>query len=183
LRCGPMRFEALYVDVQYLDARSLPDLLRLGRAGLPIFLQQRPQQAGKVKNPGFEAKLDSLQALPHVRQELAQSLSSPPLLQGDSLPDYWVREAGDTLFCFFAHPFTRDLAYPMTSGDSYTQDTLRFDLKLNYQGKSHALPLRFAPYQSLLLQVLPDGSLQWIDIEFRPSDPVVKPPSKERMYF
>ena len=180
---GDAAFNSLYVDVAYLDKRALDEMLRLARRGLPICLTQRPQEPGKIKSSNYEKNLNSLLSLENVSSDWSEIENSPPLLQGDSLPDYWCRVDGKEHYLFFSHPYTKGLVYPLTSGDAWCDRSIFYPLSIHANGKETQLTLEFKPYQSLMVKVDANGNCRFIDISFVPKDPVVKAPSKQRMYF
>ena len=86
LRCGEAAFTWLYVDVAWLDATALADLLRLARQGLPICLAQQPRQPGRVKAAAYDQQVMKLAALPNVTAgSPARRRWNPPLAEGDDL--------------------------------------------------------------------------------------------------
>ncbi|MDX1476801.1 MAG: glycosyl hydrolase [Saprospiraceae bacterium] len=184
LRIGDAAFSSLYIDVAYLDVRALRRVFELARQGLPVCLKQTPDQPGHVKSPDYPALLDSLAALANVSADFAQIVTHPPLIQGDSIPDYWCRVKSDgTHYLFLAQWPAKDLAYPVYSGQSL-MDTSQFaELSLHVNGHSIQHRFEWQPYQSLLLKIAPDGTWEQMDITFVPKDPVVRPREQQRMYF
>jgi hypothetical protein len=183
LQCGDASFSSLYLDVNYLDTEALDAILALARQGLPVCLKRLPVEPGHVKSGGFAQRLQELTALPNVESRFAEIQARPPLVSGEQLPDYWCRETGEELYLFFAHPFCKDLAYPLTSGDAFTDSSFVREVVVQAYGKEIPLRLAFPPYQSLLFRIDQNGKVAQLDIEFVPKDPVIKPKSKERMYF
>ena len=182
LKCGDAAFSVLYMDVKYMDIRALNHVLKFAKQGLPVCIKQQPQQPGKVKSAIFEDRLVALMGLSNVRTELGEVFENPPLVTGDSLPAYWCRVDDNVHYIFFAHPLAKDLKYPLTSGQSRSALLTR-EVEINVAGKTYNLTLEFKPYQSLMIKVGADGSISFIDIEFVPKDPVVKPKTEEKMYF
>ena len=86
-----------------------------------------------------------------------------PLVDGDDLPDFWARQAGDNLILFFAHPGTRHVRYPMERGQADRLESTRRGITIHAHGRAHKLDLSFPHNQSLLLKVTPE-SLFAIDI-------------------
>lgn len=164
LSIGPARFSALYVDVEWLDAAALRQVLRLARQGLPICLKRVPKQPGRMAAPSYAADLQALLARKNVSADFARVVKAPPLLSGASLPEYWVRDYGDELVIFFAHPLSRGVTYPLTYGQSYSEGPKTVPLVLHYRGVRLELDLRFAPNQSRLLRVGPGGRVRWDDV-------------------
>ncbi|HHY56922.1 MAG TPA: hypothetical protein GYA08_15965 [Chloroflexi bacterium] len=151
LRCGAAEFSWLYVDVAWLDAAALADLLRLARDGLPLCLAQRPQAPGHRQPAHFDAQLSALTALPNVSTDWRRVAASPPLMSGDDLPDYWCRVDGDAMILFVAHPATQTLRYPLAYGTRRGNEHTLRRFTLQIDGAQHQVELPFAPGQSALL--------------------------------
>jgi hypothetical protein len=183
LHCGDVTFSTLYVDVTYLDARALDRILELARQGLSCCVKQRPRQPGLKKGPDYHKKLDQLLRLPNVGTQLAEVMDHGPLVRGDSVPAYWARQEGDDVYIFFAHPFCKDLAYPIYSGQSWSDSTLVRPVVITTSGQAVEVDLRFAPYQSLLVRVNNAGKVAFEDIRYVPRDPVIRPREPQKMYF
>ena len=157
LRCGAATFTWLYVDVAWLDAAALADLLRLGRAGLSICLVQTPQEPGHVATPEYAAQLAALRALPTTHGDYRQVAPQPPLVEGADLPDFWCRVDGAETIIFFAHPATQRVRYPMPYDDPIVAGPERRAVTLHVNGRRLPLALDFAPGASLLVTVAADG--------------------------
>jgi hypothetical protein len=155
----------LYVDVEWLDHEALAQVLRLARQGLPVCLVRTPRQPGRQPREAYAADLAALQMLPNVKGALSSVVARPPLLTGEQLPEYWVREYGGELLIFFAHPLSKTIRYPLAYGQSYSSGTEIVPVVLNYGGSRVPIQLRFAPNQSLLLRVNRKGGIRWEDIE------------------
>lgn len=183
LRVGEQAFKGLWVDVQYMDMRSLKAILKLAKAGMPVCLKQGVIQPNHIKDDSYRQLVVELQGLPNVSGEFEEVITDPPLFTGTKLPEYWCREVQDTLYCFFAQPPTREVKYPMTSGQGFSNNSSFRQIQVNYKGKEFPLTLRFEPYQSLMFKIFPDGTYEQVDISFVPQKPVVKEPTKQRMYF
>ena len=136
---------------------ALADLLRLACAGLPLCLVQHPHEPGRNHSPHFASELAQLLALPNVNADFRTVAVNPPLVEGDSLPDFWRRVDGDETILFFAHPATQRLRYPLdyATGDG-CEPAVR-QIYLNVGGARHAVALRLAPGQSALLAVTDAG--------------------------
>lgn len=183
LQAGDQSFQGLYVDVSFMDIRSLKAILKLAKAGMPVYMKRAFQQPNHIKDKGFRNLVIELQQLPNVSPDFNAVFPSPPLFAGKDLPEYWCRNVHDTLYCFFAQPQTREVAYPMVSGESFTNNSFMRAVEVNYKGKTFPMTLRFAPYQSLMYKIFPDGTFEQVDITFVPKDPMVKEPTKQRMHF
>ena len=162
LRAGAADFEALYLDCGWLDPEALEVVVRLARAGLPVILPQLPRRPGTGNTVQFEADRDKLRKLPNVFSSLDDARLMP-LVDGDDLPDFWARQAGDNLILFFAHPGTRHVRYPMERGQADRLESTRRGITIHAHGRAHKLDLSFPHNQSLLLKVTPE-SLFAIDI-------------------
>ena len=57
------------------------------------------------------------------------------------------------------------------------------ELTINVNGKNIQQKFEFKPYQSLMLKISPEGKIEFMDINFVPKDPVIRPREKQRMNF
>jgi len=183
LHCGDARFSSLYIDVDYLDSDALTAIMELAQKGLPVCLVNLPQEPGKIKSGTYEQRLKILTSLSNVSGNFGEVAVNPPLLEGDNLPAYWSRVLNQELFIFFAHPLAKDLKYPITSGQSFTDESIFREILLTVNGKTIDVQLEFQPYQSLMLKIAEDGNISFLDIGFVPKDPVIKPKTPQRMNF
>ena len=100
---GDAMFSALYIDVEYMDIRALKRVLELAKGGLPICLKRSVVQPGKMKSESYQQMLADLMALPNVSDDMKQIIDHPPLISGDSIPEYWCRvERDGTHYIFLA---------------------------------------------------------------------------------
>jgi hypothetical protein len=176
LRVGEQEFSALYLDVQYLDSDTLDAILGLARAGLPVCLKRSPQQPGRNKSPTFAARVRELRALPNVAFDFAKVARGKPLVSGENLPDFWARVDGREAIIFFANPKAQNLHLPLAYGQALATEEVSRPIEITVGGKTTALTLVFPPYQSILLTMDGNGSLNLLDITFRPKTPVVTTP-------
>jgi hypothetical protein len=193
LRAGASSFPGLLVDVEWLEAAALAEILRLARRGLPVCLRRRPSEPGTRKSVSFDRDLAALLSLSNVGDDLDRVCPSPSLVQAagdDALPEFWARDDGDETLFFFAHPKSRDLSYPMQYGQSYCRETLSRRIIVRPAGPqgrtSHGrtaadqrsvgptvdLDLRFEPYRSLLVTVGRRGGAKIEDLGYVPPEPV-----------
>ncbi|MBL4578506.1 MAG: hypothetical protein JKX74_08540 [Flavobacteriales bacterium] len=183
LNCGDAKFSTLYINVEYLDSRSLDHVLDLAKQGLPVCLKRIPREPGKMKSGSFVERLEALQGLPNVNAEFEALPQQLPLIKGDSLPAYWCKVDSDGAhWIFFAHPLAKNLTYPLTSGQSRSGVRIR-NVEITVHGVTTEVRLEFQPYQSLLAVIADNGAPKFYDISFTPKDPVVKPKTVEKMYF
>ena len=181
---GDAQFSSFYVDVEYMDVRALKKVLAFAKEGLPVCLKRLPKQSGFMKLPEYERMLNELAALRNVSQKFEQVVQHPPLIQGDSLPEYWCRvEKDGTHYLFLAQPFSKDLKYPVYSGQSLMKQSVFRELTLCINGKTIRQKFEFKPYQSLMLKITADGEMDFVDITFIPKDPIVRPREPQKMYF
>ena len=184
LRVGDALFSSLYIDVSYMDIRSLNRILDLAKQGLPICIKQNPIQPGKHKSKTYSKLLANLMKLKNVSSNFEAIMSLPPLIQGDDIPAYWCRqEPTESLLIFLAQNASKNLAYPIYSGQSFAADTLTTTLTINYNSKSQSINLKFEPYQSKLIRIEKDGTVTHEDIYYKPKDPIVREKETQRMYF
>lgn len=166
MTCGKANFSGLYIDVDHIDYSSLKSILRLAKAGLPICLTHDPVEPGKVKHDDYASMLAELHTLPNVASD-ASLLVSTPLVQGNNLPDFWARQEGDTYYIFFANPTTKSIRYPLQYCYAFTDKGSHFDATFNHHGKSEKVSLDFAPTESLLYKVTPDG-VEKVELGYTP---------------
>ncbi len=184
LKVGEAEFSLLYIDVKYMDVRSLKRIYELSLKGLKVCWKMDPEQAGLNKDADFNDLLDGLKALPNVSNELGSLVDRSPLIQSDSLPAYWARKTKDgSLYIFLAQWGAKDLKYPIYSGQSYSDKASSQKFTFNYNGRIIEKEVLFQPYQSPIIKMGPKGEVEQINLEFVPKDPVVRPKEKQKMYF
>ena len=184
LNAGDASFSSLYVDVNYMDVRALTQLVDLAKKGLPVCLKKDPTQPGKTKSKNYNALIKELKSLPNVSNKFKQIVKHEPLIQGDTIPAYWCRKADDgSLYIFLAQKLSKDLVYPIYSGQSFADSSYTRTLTLHANGRTIKQDFIFKPYQSLMLKVSPNGKLSYEDISFMPKDPVILTREKQRMNF
>jgi len=184
LQVGDAKFTSLYLDVEYLDARSLDRILELAQQGLPVCIRRTPLQPGHEPSSSFAQKLTDLMALPNVSANWEEVCHRAPLVTGDSLPEYWCRLGKNGIHnIFFAQPLAQDLAYPIYGGQSFMASSVTRQVVLNVNGHRLEHELRFEPYQSILLQIDKRGNLKEIDIRYVPPTPEVRPREPQKSYF
>ena len=184
LMVGDAKFSMLYVDVEYMDVRALRTLLELAKKGLPICLKRNPKQPGKVKSSDYAELLTSLTSLRNVSEKFKQVIKHPPLIQGEQIPEYWCRVEDDgTHYLFLAEWASKDLVYPVYSGQSYMNHSIFSEFKFNINGKSIKKTIEFKPYQSVMLRISSKGNVDLIDIGFVPKAPVIRKKEVQKTYF
>lgn len=181
---GDAAFSSLYVDVEYMDVRALRRLVELAKDGLPVCLKRRPNQPGQVKTESFDVMLSELVSLRNVSNDFNAVIHHPPLIQGDSIPDYWCRvEEDGSHLLFLAQPLCTGLTYPLFSGQSLMKQSVYRKLKFTIDGKTITHNVEFKPYQSVMLKIGTTGMVDLIDITFLPKEPLVRPKEPQKMYF
>jgi hypothetical protein len=188
LEVGDAQFSTLYCDVDYMDIRALAKVLEFAKQGLPVCMKRQPQQPGYNKSPDYKKMLGELSSLKNVSADFRSVVQHPPLIDGDSLPEYWCRvDAHGSYYLFLAQPLSKDLKYPVYSGQSIMKQSvfreLTLNIPLNKGFKTIKKKFEFKPYQSLMLEISPDGKLKSIDIRFVPKDPIVRPHEPQKTYF
>jgi hypothetical protein len=170
LRVGAAEFNWLYVDVEWLDASALRDILRLAKQGLPTVLRRRPSEPGKTKHEHYESDLREMLSLAGVRADIPRPAA--PLLScslAHSLPEFWCRVDGDDCVFFFAHPASRNVRYPLRYGQSEEAQATSCKLKLS----DNDLILDFPARGSLVVRVSKTGRV-------RDETPDYLPPAQKR---
>ncbi len=184
LTVGDAAFSVLYIDVDYMDVRALKKVLEFAKEGLPVCMKRQPKQPGFIKSQEYSKMLQELSSLNNVSEKFEKVVQHPPLIQGDSLPEYWCRVENDgTHYLFLSQPLSKDLTYPVYSGQSLMKQSVFRELTININGKAIRHKFEFKPYQSLVVRIAPNGKLKFIDITFVPKDPVVRPHEEQKMHF
>jgi hypothetical protein len=184
LQIGDASFSILYVDVEYMDERTLARILHLAKEGLPVCLKRTPKEPGKNKSPQYQSWLTELTGLKNVSEHFSQLMTHPPLIQGDSIPDYWCRvERDGTNYIFLAQWPSKELVYPVYSGQSYMKESSFHTFSFFVNGKSFEETIEFKPYQSVVVRISPEGKTDFMDITFVPKDPLIRPKEVQKMYF
>lgn len=181
---GDAAFSLLYIDVKYMDLRALKRILELAKDGLRVCIKQLPSQPGKSKSGAYSNILKQLLALKDVSKSFVKLIDHPAMIQGDSLPEYWCRTTTNgTHYLFLAQWPSKNLQYPIYSGQSLATESKKMDFKLNFNGKTQKINIEFKPYQSVMLKITPRGKIEFVDISFLPKTPIVRPREVQKMYF
>lgn len=184
LNVGDASFSMLYIDVKYMDSQAVDRILELAKSGLPICIKNTPIEPSKVKNSYYEDRLKELMSLPNVKQQFNEIKNTRPLLEADSLPNYWCKVDQDgNAYLFLAQWKSKNLTYPIYSGQSYSNVNLSMPLTINYNGNRSEIDILFKPYQSIMIKIAPSGKTELLDISFNPKHPIVRPREKQRTYF
>jgi hypothetical protein len=170
LYAGDAIFSYLYVDVEYLRYDALTAILSLAKKGFPVCIKKAFKEPGKQKSPDYNTKYLDLMKLPNVSDKFKPDHS--PLVEGDSLPDFWCRRYGENYFLFFANPKSKNLKLPLTLGQSYCNATIDKNVKINLKGIKIPYELKFKPYQSLMLKINDKGKIEAKNIEYYPTTPL-----------
>jgi hypothetical protein len=166
LECGDASFRSLYVDVDHLSFESLESILRLAKEGLPVLMSRIPIEPGVRKDKRYDEMLMELNSLPNVSNQ-TRIIPGEPLLEGDSLPDFWCRVDGETLYIFLANPHSGKVSYPMEYGYYLKDAGCSREITVRHHGKSEICSLDFKPGESKLLKVTRDG-ITSVDLGYDP---------------
>lgn len=181
---GDAQFSTLYCDVEYMDIRALAKVLEFAKQGLPVCMKRQPQQPGYTKSTDYKKMLGELSSLKNVSADFKTVVQHPELIAGDSLPEYWCRVGADgSYYLFLAQPLSKDLKYPIYSGQSIMKQSVFRELTINVKGEIFKRKFEFKPYQSLMVKISPNGKMKFIDIAFIPKEPVVRPHEPQKMNF
>lgn len=169
LCCGDAVFSSLYVDVDYIPYDALRAILSLAHRGYSVCVKRGLKEPGKRKTPDYDATFAELMRLPDVSRNF--NPVHKPLVEGDSLPDFWCRRDGGTYYMFFANPESQNLKLPLRYGQSLCRERVAKKIKLNVHGIQIPYELRFEPYQSLMLKIDDEGKVEALGIEYVPPAP------------
>ena len=168
LHCGETDFKALYCDVEYMEMSALKEIIRLAEAGLPVVMARIPKEPGKTKHAEYDTLISTLNSkLTTTLNSQLSTLNFEPLIKGDNLPDFWIREDNDTYYIFIANPMTQTIEYPLDYCYAFTDPGATHEITVNHHGKSEAYTLTFKPMESIMLKVDANG-IEQIDLGFEP---------------
>ena len=168
LHCGETDFKALYCDVEYMEMSALKEIIRLAEAGLPVVMARIPKEPGKTKHAEYDTLLSTLNSkLTTTLNSKLSTLNFEPLIKGNNLPDFWIREDNDTYYIFIANPMTQTIEYPLDYCYAFTDPGATHEITVNHHGKSEAYTLTFKPMESIMLKVDANG-IEQIDLGFEP---------------
>jgi len=174
LKVGDAEFKSLYIDAEYLDIEVLKTVKELANQGFPICIKNTIHEPGYNKHPDYNELYGKLIKLKNVSSDFGKINKSVPLIQGELLPDFWCKNTGNELYIYFSQPASQNLHYPITYGQSLTNDITRKDIIINAFGKEIKTKLMFKPFQSILLKLSKDGKFEKIDIDFQPKQPAIR---------
>jgi len=170
LYSGDAVFSSLYLDVEYIGHDALITILSLARSGFPVCVRKEFKEPGKTKTPDYDTKYAELMKLPTVSNDFKPV--NKPLVEGDSLPDFWCRKDGKNYYLFFANPKSQNLKLPLTYGQSLCNETIDKNIRINLNNIQMPYELRFKPYQSLMLKINDKGKIEAVNIEYVPPTPI-----------
>lgn len=171
LKVGDATFNSLYVDARYLDVKVLKIINKLAQEGLPVTLKQTPSLAGTLNGEDWMTTLKELDQNENVSNSFKSNL--PPLVNSKNIPPFWARETKESLYLFFANPNSRSLKFPITYGQSFSDENIVMPLDINYKGKKYKLELSFEANQSLMYEIK-NGEINQIDISLKVKSPKIK---------
>ncbi|MBN1339828.1 MAG: hypothetical protein JXA03_10925 [Bacteroidales bacterium] len=166
-----LTFNALYIDVEYMDTEALSAVYELALRGLPVCMKRIPMQAGHIHDEKFTEHLDGLKALPNVIREMSGPGIPLPLIGGKDIPEFWCRQTEEGISVFLSNPLATGITYPLQYGQSLSDSVCRRDIWVNFGGNRIPLDLIFEPFQSLMIKVDAKGMVQFQDIYYRPPLP------------
>lgn len=176
---GDCAFKALYIDVKWMDMKSLELIVKLAKAGLPICIKQVPEEPGFTKTiPGYKYLCFELMTYDNVKIKWQEINNIKPLISSNVLPDFRCRQTEDYLYIFFANPKSKGLKFPLEYGQSFNDKNEIFDIVITLGTKNIPVTLNFEPYQSLLLKVNRKGKVSFEDVNFIPKTPLIIPREK-----
>ena len=180
IRIGAMKFDFLYVDVDWLDINALENFIRLAKQGCGICINKKPSQPGFNKDKKYDDLVRELFSQKSVSGVLQKIAKRPPLIEGHLIPEFWCRKIDDDIIIFFSHPMTKSITYPMRYGQSFCETDMDIKIGINYAGHKNEVNLQFKPYQSIILKIDKQGNFKFEDINFVPPKPVIPEIDEQR---
>jgi hypothetical protein len=151
VRAGPMEFEAICVDAEWLDYDSLVELVRLSSEGATIVLPSHPRQPGRNRTGDYAGLLGRLRK---AALGSMQELDAQPLVDGPHVPPFFARRDEVNTYLFFAHPAARLIEYPMHRGQAAeTAKSMRRRITIRMSGHQVGLELPFDDLESIVVTV------------------------------
>ena len=170
LKIGDGKFKALYIKAEYIDYKSIKQILKLAKAGLTIILKNDPKEPGAISHPDYINLVEQLKELKNVTTQIPKNFT--PFITGSKVPRHWCRIDGESLYIFFPNPKADRIKFPLEYGQALETETKTMPVKLNYAYKKFNLELNFEPYQSLMYKI-EKGKIEKINIKFVPKTPIV----------
>ena len=181
---GDATFSSLYIDVAYIDSRALKRILNLAKEGFPICIKNEPKEPGKRKSAQYNEMYNQLIKLNNVSNQFSKMVQHPPLIKAEKLPAYWCRvDKEGTIYIFLAQLLSKDLIYPVYSGQSFMDSSDMVHIEINFEGELFEKTIEFKPYQSVVLKITKAGHVELLDISYIPPDPLIRPRESQKMYF
>lgn len=146
---GDQHFNFLYIDCDYLDYKSLVEVLRLAKGGVKIILPFEPEEPGFIQHQVYDKLLAELTKLSNVSRELYSS----PLIKSNMKLEFWARETGDGLLVFIAHPSSVDISYPMGYKQSGKADAVKVIAQIALNNTTIDVDLNFEKNRPILLKI------------------------------
>ena len=156
-------FEALYIDVEWMDNEALIEVLRLAEDSLPIVVRKIPKQPGRCSSANYESDVKKLLSQPSVVLTLIDTAVTP-LITSDNTPFYWARDCNDGIYLFMAHPAARDLQYPMVYQQTLQMQAQSIHLHLAWEGNECDHIVDFEAQGSILLRLNKTGTIDPIEL-------------------
>ncbi len=159
LKCGAATFKGLYIDVEYMELSALKTIIRLAEEGLPICMVREPQEPGKNKHAEYAENVAKLISIANVKRD-GSAFAHKGLIEGEGLPDFWIREDSETYYVFVANPMTQTIKYPLEYCYAFKDKGCTKEVTINHHGRSDKTTLKFKPTESLMLKVDKSGVTQ-----------------------
>ncbi|MBQ4377472.1 MAG: hypothetical protein II793_07235 [Bacteroidales bacterium] len=167
LSVGAASFKGLYSDVEYMEIGALRKIVELANNGMPVCLAREPKEPGRNKHDEEYANLlGELKKMKNVKSN-GTAFKFHGLIEGENMPDFWIREEGENYYVFVANPLTKTITYPLEYCYAFTDKGAVCPITVNHHGKSEEITLRFKPMESLVLEISPKGVKQ-VNLGFTP---------------
>lgn len=162
IKVGDCEFNSLYVDAKYLDYEVLKKMTELAEGGFPVCVKQKPTEAGYIQHTDFKVLAERL--MKNSSPDWLKVAPAKPLVEGDDLPWFWCRKNQGKFYIFFAHPVAKEFRYPVQYGQADTGGYETRNIRINLKNKTIPVALNFKPFESLLLEVGPRGTVRFINL-------------------
>jgi len=168
LKVGDASFNYLYIDASFIDYETLQLVAGFADKGLPVTLKKEPREPGTIKHDDYNELVNEILGIPSVQKDFRPH--RVPLVSGTVTPPFRARETEEGLYLFFANPGSANIKFPVKYGQSLSENSNEFQVRVNYGNEKYDIDLKFEPYSSLLY-LLNKGKIEQIDISYRPPVP------------
>jgi hypothetical protein len=166
--------KGLCVDADYVDEATHNTFMQLAKKGVSLYFNKNYRV---IRNYNDDPDLINVKLAyskyAHVHGTWEGLDTMKGVLHGATDFDFWIRQDSSAKYIYCAHPKAQDLTFPLEYGQALTDsnDVQERSITVSHNGKRIPVILKFRPYQSILVKIDNNDSIEFIDINFLPSTP------------